>query len=102
MKRIIVYLFALAWATALYAQTTAEILGTVTDESGSVIPGAKITARNTATGIVSNTTSGDQGQFRFPLLRPGNYEVTIEKSGFAKLIRNNVEITLVQNSTYST
>ena len=98
MKRIIVYLFALAWETALYAQTTAEILGTVTDESGSVIPGAKITARNTATGIVSNTTSGDQGQFRFPLLRPGNYEVTIEKSGFAKLIRNNVKIQLTERA----
>ena len=90
MKRIIVYLFALAWATALHAQTTAEILGTVTDESASVIAGAKITARNTATGIVSNATSGDNGLFRFPLLRPGKYVVTIEKPGFAKLIHSNV------------
>lgn len=94
MRRLSLFLFVLVWATALLAQTTAEILGTVADESGASIPGAKITARNTATGIVSNTTSGDGGQFRFPLLQPGKYEVTIEKSGFAKLIRSNVEIQL--------
>lgn len=94
MRRLSLFLFVLVWATALLAQTTAEILGTVADESGASIPGAKITARNTATGIVSNTTSGEGGQFRFPLLQPGKYEVTIEKAGFAKLVRSNVEIQL--------
>jgi len=98
MRRIVVFLIALAWATALFGQTTAEILGTVTDESGSVIAAAKITARNTATGIVSTTASGENGQFRFPLLQPGKYEVTIEKAGFAKLIRNNVEIQLTERA----
>ena len=98
MKRIILYLFVLAWATALFAQTTAEIHGTVTDETGSVISGAKITARNTATGIVSNATSGDNGLFRFPLLQPGKYVVTIEKPGFAKLIHSNVEIQLTERA----
>ena len=92
------FLFVLAWATALYAQTTAEILGTVTDESGAVIVSAKITARNSATGIVSTTTSGENGQFRFPLLQPGTYDVTIEKAGFAKLIRTKVEIQLTERA----
>ena len=87
MGRLSSLLLALAVVCALFAQTTAEILGTVTDESGAVIAGAKITARNTATGIVSTATSGEAGQFRFTLLQPGKYEVTIEKAGFAKLVR---------------
>ena len=98
MRRLVNFLFVLAWATSLYAQTTAEILGTVTDESGAVIVSAKITARNTATGIVSTTTSGENGQFRFPLLQPGIYDVTIEKAGFAKLIRTKVEIQLTERA----
>jgi outer membrane receptor protein involved in Fe transport len=88
---------ALFWAAAVFvasAQTTAEILGTVTDDSGGVIAGAKITARNMETGIVSTATSGEIGQFRFPLLQPGKYEVTIEKPGFTKLVHQQVEIQL--------
>lgn len=88
---------AVLWAATLFvadAQTTAEILGTVTDESGAVISGAKITTKNLDTGIVNSTISGEAGQFRFPLLQPGKYEVTIEKAGFAKLVHQQVEIQL--------
>lgn len=82
------------WALTLSGQTTAEILGTVTDETGAVMAGAKITVRNLQTGIANSTTSGDQGQFRFPLLQPGKYEVSIEKSGFSRLVLPDVEIQL--------
>ncbi|MBI2686187.1 MAG: TonB-dependent receptor [Acidobacteria bacterium] len=94
MKRITLFVMAVICAAMLFGQTTAEILGTVVDETGAVIAGTRITVRNTATGIVSSTTSGDNGQFRFPLLQPGKYEVTFEKSGFAKLIHSGVEIQL--------
>lgn len=89
-------------ATALLAQTTAEILGIVSDESGAAIPSAKISIRNLATGFTANSTTGDNGQFRFPLLQPGRYEVIIEKSGFSKLVRSDVEIQLNERANLST
>ena len=86
MKKALVFLLALAAAFTASAQTTSEILGSVTDESGAAIATAKITVRNLATGIVTTTASGEAGQFRFPLLQPGRYEVAVEKAGFAKLV----------------
>ena len=94
MMRVFVFLLSAAAIFTASAQTTAEILGTVTDESGAAIVTAKITVRNLATGIVTTTTSGEIGQFRFPLLQPGKYEVAVEKTGFAKLIHPGVEIQL--------
>ena len=98
MKRILFSLLALVLVIGLHAQVTSEILGTVTDESGAVIAGAKITAKATATGLTYSATSGEAGQFRFPLLPPGKYEVTIEKTGFAKLVLPDVELQLNQRA----
>lgn len=98
MKRILFSLLALVLVFGLHAQVTSEILGTVTDESGAVIAGAKITAKATATGLTYTVTSGEAGQFRFLLLPPGKYEVTIEKVGFAKLVLPDVELQLNQRA----
>ena len=98
MKRILLSLFALMLAIGLHAQVTSEILGTVTDESGAVIAGVKITAKAVATGLNYNATSGESGQFRFPVLPPGKYEVTFEKAGFAKLVLPDVELQLNQRA----
>ncbi|MBM3796611.1 MAG: carboxypeptidase regulatory-like domain-containing protein [Acidobacteria bacterium] len=95
MKKALAFLVAAAFGlTVLQAQTTSEILGTVTDETGAVIAGARINVRNVATGIQNNTTSGEAGQFRIPLLQPGKYEVVVEKAGFTKLMLPDVEIQL--------
>jgi hypothetical protein len=66
------------------AQTTlsGDLAGNVTDPSGAVIPGAKITVKNNATGTTGSTATGGDGSYRFSLLQPGQYTVTASASGF--------------------
>ncbi len=70
--------------------TTSRIEGVVQDSSGGVIPGAKITALNTKTGVSTETTTSTAGLFIFAVLQPGTYNVTAEASGFKKEIHTNV------------
>jgi hypothetical protein len=66
------------------AQTiTANISGTVTDASGAVIPNAKVAATNVDTGVVTATTTNNDGIYNIRFLQIGNYKVTIDAPGFA-------------------
>ena len=72
-----------AWPAA--AQQTvdyASISGRVTDPSGAVIPGAEVSARNTATNVAASARTDQGGRFRFPYLRVGGYEITARQQGF--------------------
>jgi hypothetical protein len=68
-----------AWAQG---STTATIRGTVQDPTGGVLPGATVTATNTATKGVQTTVSDDRGQYLFGGLFPGTYDLKVELSGF--------------------
>ncbi len=72
---------ALLWAQA--DGNKAQIAGTVLDPNQSAVVGAKVTIRNTATGLVRELKSNDAGLFRAVLLDPGTYDLTVEASGFA-------------------
>jgi hypothetical protein len=61
---------------------TGEIVGTVQDQSGLVVPGAKLQLQNTATKAIWTTTSGVDGGFVFVSLPPGSYDLTATKEGF--------------------
>jgi Carboxypeptidase regulatory-like domain len=64
--------FLLLFGTGLWAQqTTADVLGTVTDMSGGVLPGVKITVHNLGTGADYTTTSDNSGNYTFPCSRLG-------------------------------
>jgi hypothetical protein len=76
----------------LISQTAARIEGAVQDESGAVVPKAKITAVNVRTQARAETVSSDQGLYVFAALQPGVYTVTIEATGFEKQVINNVEV----------
>ena len=67
----------------LAQQSTGEVLGTVTDPTGAVVPNAKVTLINTDTNDVKTTTTGGGGAFDFANLNPGNYKVAITGSGFS-------------------
>ena len=60
----------------------ATIVGTVTDNSGAVVPNAAITITNTATGIARTLTTNDSGQYVASALSIGNYKVKAEAAGF--------------------
>lgn len=62
---------------------TSSIFGTITDPTGAVIPGAKITAHNTATGVDYPTTSSSDGGYRITQLPPGSYVLMVKSKGFA-------------------
>ena len=67
---------------AARAQGTADIVGTVTDNSGSVVPNAKVTVKNLDTNLTRNLQTDASGQYSFTLLPVGNYSVTVELMGF--------------------
>jgi hypothetical protein len=69
-----------------WAQSTAQIHGTVRDGSGSVVPGADIKATQTETGIVRNATSGTDGGYILTALPVGPYRLEITKDEFTRAV----------------
>jgi len=84
-------------SAGLYAQSsTGSLAGTVTDPNGAAIPGAKVVATGVATGAKLETLSSDAGLYVFPTMPVSTYTITVEKSGFKKLSRQNIEIRIAQ------
>jgi hypothetical protein len=82
-------------ATApLAAQSTASILGAVTDSSGAAVPEASIRATNIGTGAMQVTTSDSGGRYRLSNLVVGQYDVQTEKSGFQTVLHKKIELTV--------
>jgi len=76
-------LLLLAAMPYLVAQVnTGDVVGKVTDTSGAVMPGARVTIKNTGTGVARTVRTGKTGDYSFSLLQVGTYEVTIEAKGF--------------------
>jgi hypothetical protein len=72
--------------------TTGTIVGNVTDPTGASIPGADVTVKNTATGIVRNVKTSSSGAFTVPNLDPGTYNVTIVMDGFEQANAANIQL----------
>src|SRR5215831_14493640 len=74
----------LGWAVSglLFAQGTADIVGTVTDPTGGVLTGARISAKNLDTGLIRSAETNTAGDYSLALLPIGNYSVTVEMPGF--------------------
>jgi hypothetical protein len=68
--------------TALHAQVTATLTGTVEDQSGGVVPGAQVTLTNEATKFATVNTSNSVGLYAFPSLTPGTYDIRASAKGF--------------------
>src|SRR5579872_6186188 len=66
----------------LYGQATGSISGTVSDASGSVVSGAKVTVTVQAIGLTRDTTTDDGGRYLIPLLPVGSYAIRVEMPGF--------------------
>jgi carboxypeptidase family protein/TonB-dependent receptor-like protein len=85
--------FVLLAVGTLSAQTfRGTILGTVTDATGAVIGGAKVTVRNTGTGQERSTTTSADGSYSLPELPIGNYTVTFSQSGFQTAVTTGVVV----------
>lgn len=87
------------WLTARAgAQTagTGAITGIVTDPSGAVVAGARITVTNEATGAVQSAVTTGTGNFVTPLLPPGQYRVEVSKEGFKLTTAPNVMVNVTE------
>ncbi len=74
-----------------------RILGSVTDSSGAVVSGAKVTITNTATGISRNLTANGAGEYNAPNLEPGPYTVTAEAASFKRAERTGLQLEVAKD-----
>ncbi len=76
--------------------STGSLGGSVLDSNGASIPGVKVTATAAATNLKIETETNDTGAYAFPSLRADFYTITVEKTGFKKLNRSNIQILIGQ------
>lgn len=77
---------------------TAKLQGRVTDQIGSVIPDAKVTVANSATGVTSQTQTNNDGEYTVPFLPPGEYNILIARPGFNSVRRTGVRLDVDQTA----
>lgn len=98
MSTIFLLLAFLFGSATVMAQITGLVVGTVKDSSGAVVPGATVTLTNKATNVTQTTTSSETGDFRFPLVPVGTYNIVAELSGFQKAELTDLVVTLGQST----
>src|SRR5207247_2688516 len=72
----------------------ATLSGTISDASGAVIPGAMVSIRDTATGIIRTVSADGAGLYTAPNLRPSAYDVTVSISGFNTRVQSGITLTV--------
>src|SRR5260370_2260862 len=77
-------ILCLAFSAPTRAQVVgATVSGSITDPRGDAIPGAKISAKNLATGVATNTTTNATGAFSIANLNPADYEISASAADFS-------------------
>src|SRR5579863_3109441 len=88
-------LFVMACVGA-FAQANSELTGIVTDQTGAVVAGAKITLTDPATNTVKTTVSGATGLYDIPGLNPANYNMKVSAKGFENFAENGIVVNVSQ------
>lgn len=97
MNRLIQFTIAFCCLAALArGQDAASVVGTVTDPSGSVIAGAKVTVSDTAKGISRVVESDSAGAFTAAKVPIGTYTITVEAQGFERFVESGLELAVGQ------
>ena len=76
--------------------TQGTILGTVSDSSGAVVPGAPVVVRNEATNISRTLSTNEAGDYRAAGLEPGSYEIAVNAPGFKVFKQTQVDLAMSQ------
>jgi hypothetical protein len=93
MKLRLTLAFLVLTVSTLAAQTfRGTILGTVTDSTGAVVGGAKVTVRNVGTGLTRTTQTSADGSYSVPELPIGTYTVNVSQSGFQTSVTSGVVV----------
>jgi len=100
MKKILLTVVAVCIISALsHAQGQGSIGGTVTDPTGAVVASAQVKATQSGTGLIRTATSDAQGYYVINSLRPAEYSVSVEASGFRTFTQTKVTLLADQSLT---
>jgi hypothetical protein len=95
--RVLIALLCLLSSTLLLAQSTGgRILGRVSDPTGAVLANVKVTLVNQNTGVTTDTVTDGEGNYSFPAVPVGTYELDFDLAGFKKNIRKDVILLINQ------
>lgn len=85
----------------LYAQTatTGQVVGRVTDPSGAAIPGAQVTLLEPSTNTKLTTAANSAGHYAFPVVSPGQYVLTVSKTGFRTSTISGISVQVMKSNT---
>src|SRR5581483_1739117 len=97
LKNLVFGLLALVPAVAQITDGTFR--GTVTDTSGAAVPGAHVQLRNTVSGVLRETTVDANGQYLFPSVPPGTYDLVASLQGFDTIRNQGVILLVAQQAT---
>src|ERR1043165_2911548 len=102
LRRIASAFFVVAaTAASLYAQSanTGTLIGTATDPSGAVVPGARVELKDLSTNVMRTALTNGAGQYSFPGVPPGTYSVRASATGFQEFTVPRVAIEIGQSYT---
>ena len=99
LAALVVALLLLSSSAGLRAQGLSGITGTITDDSGAVVPNASVTVTNAATNVVHKAVTTSEGTYFITDLIPGTYTVKVEKSGFQTGVVSGVNVYANQSAT---
>src|SRR4249920_2870801 len=96
-KRLLLSLALVVASLAAQSSTgTATMVGAVTDSTGALVVGAKITATNLDAGFVFTSITTAEGTWYIPNLNPGSYQLRIEAQGFKTYVQNGITLRTVE------
>src|SRR5262249_20941498 len=104
VRSVVVCFLVLLSSLDVCAQSasTGALTGTVSDPSGAVLQNARITLRNTGTDETRIAVTDQAGLYRFSLLPPGQYELTVEAAGFAPAVARDLMIQITEVRSVAT
>src|ERR1051326_2308057 len=95
---LLLSLFAMLARAAFAQGISGSFTGSVSDSTGAVIQGAQVTATSVESGRSWRTVTNDAGVYNLTTIPPGNYTLTIEASGFKRLVTNNIALEVNQTA----
>ncbi|HEY8461755.1 MAG TPA: carboxypeptidase regulatory-like domain-containing protein [Blastocatellia bacterium] len=91
-KTPMLFSLALLLAVSVFAQTSASLSGTIHDPQGSAVIGAKVTLKDAGGTTQLETVTNSEGFYIFPIIQPATYTVTIEATGFKKVVKTGIVV----------
>lgn len=97
-RTLVLFSLFLPWITAAHAQVSANISGTVADPSGATVSAAAVRVKNIDTGAIRTTVTDSYGHYQVLSLPVGEYEIRVNKPGFAEELRTGVHLVVGQDA----